>query len=393
MVLRRHWGLDPEVTFLNHGSFGACPTAVLAHQAELRDRMERQPVQFFVRDLPDLVDSARERIAEFVDADPEDIALVRNATEGVNAVVGRLSFEPGDEVVVTNHGYRACDNAVLHAVTQAGGRLVFAKFPLTGLTPDMVIDAIEDAVTERTRLALIDHVTSPTGLILPIERIVPLLEARGIPTLVDGAHGPGMLALSMRALEPAWYVGNFHKWTCAPKGSAFLFARKDHREGLHPATISHGYSFSAGGGGRSRYHLEFDWTGTHDPTASLATPFAIDFMASIFDGGWPAIRAHNRNLTLRGREILCERLGIDAPCSEDMIGNLAALSLPDKEGPPPSSPLYVNPLQDALIEQFGIEVPIVPWPDLPKRLVRISGALYNVEADYHRLAEALEQLI
>ena len=172
MTLQKYWRIDPDVTFLNHGSFGACPAFVLEHQAELRKRMEHQPVQFFVRDLPGLLDTARERIAQFLDANPKEIAFVRNATEGVNAVVGRMKFQPGDEVIVTNHGYRACENAAHHAVTQAGGKLVVAHFPFEGVSPQNVIDAITGAVTAQTKMAIIDHITSPTGLVLPIEEIV-----------------------------------------------------------------------------------------------------------------------------------------------------------------------------------------------------------------------------
>ncbi len=393
MSRSQHWGLDPKVTFLNHGSFGACPTEVLQEQMQLRQRMERQPVQFFVRDLPQLIDDARTRICDFLDADPDDIAFVRNATEGVNAVVGRMAFEPGDEVIVTNHGYRACENAAHHAVTRAGGKLVIAHFPFEGVTPELVVESITNAITDRTRMALIDHITSPTGLILPIEEIVRALESRGVPTLVDGAHAPGMVDLSIRRLAPAWYVGNFHKWVCAPKGSAFLYARRDLQAGLHPATISHGYSFPMGADTHSRYHLEFDWTGTQDPTPWLSTPRALDFVASLDEGGWPAVRKACRALTLRGRDILCSRLGLEPPSPDSMVGQLAALRLPPCEGPPPSSPLYVNPLQDQLLSQFDIEVPIVPWPESPERLVRISAAPYNVEDDYHRLANALERLI
>ena len=393
MNLSTHWKLDPEITFLNHGSFGACPTAVLERQMEFRAQMERQPVQFFVRDLPDLLDTSRNRVAQYLDAESNDIAFVRNATEGVNAVVGRMDFKPGDEVLVTSHGYRACENAALHAVRKAGGKLVFANFPFEGITPEDVLESISSQVSSRTKMALIDHITSPTGLVLPIEKIVRHLESVGVPTLVDGAHAPGMLDLSLKTLNPAWYVGNFHKWVCAPKGSAFLYARRDLHEGLHPASISHGYSFPLGAETHSRYHLEFDWTGTQDPTPWLTTPYAIEFMESICEGGWPAIRERNRQLTLRGRDIICHRLGIAAPSPDSMIGQLAALRLPPAEGPPPTSPLYVNPLQDELLNDFRIEVPIVPWPDSPERLVRISAALYNVEEDYERLATALEQLI
>ena len=388
-ALRAHWALDPEVLFLNHGSFGACPTAVLAHQRELRARLERQPVQFFVRDLQGLLDTAREAAAAFVGADPAGFAFVPNATTGVNAILRSLSLSPGDALLVTNHGYPACSNTVEYVAARAGATVQVAEFPFHGITPDAVVDAVLDTVTEQTRVALIDHITSPTGLVLPVARLVSALRERGVAVLIDGAHAPGMLDLDVTALGATWYVGNFHKWTCAPKGAAFMYAAPEVRGDLHPVVISHGYSAPLSSPEQSRFRVEFDWTGTMDPTAWLATPFAMEYVGGLVSGGWPRIREHTHRQVVAAQKMLAEALQVERPCPDSMLGTLAAVPLPDAEGPPPQSPLYVSPLQDALLEEHGIEVPVVPWPSHPARLIRVSAALYNHPDEYGVLAQAL----
>lgn len=386
-----HWTLDPEINFLNHGSFGACPRQVLAYQSELRDRIERQPVQFFLRDIYDLIDDARRTVGNFLDAPPENLAFVRNATEGVNAILRTIELKAGDEILVTNHGYPACKNVVDFVAGRQNAAVVVVDLDFEGLTRAKVHDQILDQVSDRTRVALIDHVTSPTGVILPVDTLVPELEQRGVMTLVDGAHGPGMLNVSLRTLQPSWYVGNFHKWVCAPKGAGILFARSDRQAGLHPATISHGFSLEGKVPGRSLLHLEFDWTGTHDPTAWLSVPKAIQTIEEMIPGGWPAVRERNRALVLRARNHLASILGVEIPTEDSMIGHLAALPLPPSSDP--VSHLYGTPFQDRLVRDFGVEVPIVPWPDPPNRLIRVSAALYNDFEDYRSLGIALQRLL
>ncbi|HEY8431452.1 MAG TPA: aminotransferase class V-fold PLP-dependent enzyme [Sandaracinaceae bacterium] len=388
--LRAHWLLDPSVTFLNHGSFGACPRAVLERQTALREAMEREPVRFFVFELEPLWEAARAEAAAFVGARPDDFLFVRNATEGVNAVLRSLSFAPGDELLTTDHAYGACRNALEHAARASGARVVVAHVPFPIASPDEVLERILDAVTPRTRLALIDHVTSPTALVFPIERIVRELAARGVDTLVDGAHAPGMIDLDVRAIGAAYYTGNFHKWTCAPKGAGFLVARKDKQEGLHPACISHGYSSTRA---RKRLLEEFDWTGTCDPTPWLCVPEAIRTVAALVEGGWPAVRAHNHRLALEAQRVLCEALAIDPPAPAAMIGSMAALPLPEGGASVPISALYADPLQRALFELHRIQVPIPPWPAPPARLVRVSAHLYDHLDEYVRLGAALRELL
>jgi isopenicillin-N epimerase len=385
--LRRHWTLDPAVVYLNHGSYGACPRPVLEAQRRLRERMESQPVQFFVRDLERLLDRARTGLADFLNAAPEDIAWVNNATAGVNAVLRSLDLKPDDELIITDHAYNACRNALDYVARKSGSRVVVAPIPFPLDSADVVIDSFVSRVTDRTRLALIDHVTSPTGLVLPVERLVSALSALGVDTLIDGAHAPGMLELDIKQLAPTYYTGNCHKWLCAPKGAGFLYVRRDRQRFIHPVAISHGANSARTD--RSRFLMEFDWTGTDDPTAALCVPHAIDFLAGLQPGAWQGLRSRNHQLVLAGRRMLAETLDLPMPCPEAMIGSLASLPLPARGREPESQPFDRDPLQDRLLTRWGIEVPIIPWPEPPNRLLRISAQVYNSRNDYKRLCEAL----
>jgi isopenicillin-N epimerase len=403
--LATQWPLDPAITFLNHGSFGSCPRSVLEAQRRWRDRLEAQPVQFLARDLPGLLAEARAAVGAFVGADPDDLGFVANATGAVNAVVRSLRFEPGDELLTDDHEYNATINVLRHVAERDGARVVVARIPLPVRSEDEVVGAIVNAVTPRTRFALISHVTSPTALIFPIERIVAELAARGVETLVDGAHAPGMLPLDIDRIGAAWYTGNLHKWVCAPKGSAFLHARRD-RQSIRPNTISHGANRAiADGGAPSRFRAEFDWQGTLDPTPWLAVPDALRFVDGALEGGWRAVMDRNRRLAARARTVVAEALGLpdEVPAPASMLGAMVALPLPGT-GPlaasgAGSSPLDTDPLQQRLVDDDRIEVPIYPWPvpaaESPgpaTRLIRVSSALHNGPDDAERLAAALRRL-
>jgi isopenicillin-N epimerase len=382
------WPLDGSVAFLNHGSFGACPTEILRHQAALRAEMEAEPVRFLGRELDDRLDVARTALAGFVGADADDLAFITNATGGVNAVLRSLPFSAGDDLLTTDHAYAACRNTLDYVGQRSGARIVVATIPFPVDSPDAVVDAVLAKVTPRTRLALLDHITSPTGLILPIERLVAELAGRGIETLVDGAHAPGMVPLDLRSLGAAYYTANCHKWLCTPKGSAFLWVRRDRQADVHPLTISHGAT--AVRAGRSRFRLEFDWTGTQDPTAWLTVPKAIDYLGALVPGGWPALMARNCALALDMRRLLCAATGTEPACPDEMIGSLASVVLPDSLTGETGWRVR-DPLQARLFDGWGIEVPIMRWPASPRRLIRVSAQLYNSADQYARLAEALRQ--
>ena len=381
------WTLDPEIIFLNHGSFGACPRPVLEEQSALRARMERQPVQFF-RDLEGLLDSARAELAALVGADADDLTFVSNATSGVNTVLRSLFLEPGDELLTTNHAYNSCRNA-LRWQEKSGVRMVVAQVPWPIAGPAQVVEAVLARATPRTRLVLLDHVTSPSGLVFPVASLVRALAERGIDTLVDGAHAPGMIELNVTSLGAAYYTGNCHKWLCAPKGAAFLHVRRDRQDRVRPLAVGHGLNSTRTD--RSRFRLEMDWIATADPTPFLCVPAAIRFLSGLLPGGLPALQARNRALALQAQGILSAALGVERPAPPEMIGTLAAVPLPDYRGAPPDGRgAWWHPLQRTLLEEHQIEVPIFPFPELPRQVVRVAAQIYNSPEQVERLAAAIQ---
>ena len=386
VALAARWTLDPSVVFLNHGSFGACPREVLEHQAALRAEMEAEPVRFLSRELDGRLDRARAALGAFLGADPDDLGFVPNATSGVNAVLRSHAFAAGDELLTTDHAYNACRNALEYVAERMGARVIVVPVPFPVASPEAIIDGVLARVTPRTRLALLDHVTSPTGIVLPIARLCAELGARGVEVLVDGAHAPGMVPLDLPALGATYYSGNCHKWLCAPKGSAFLWVRAERRAEVRPLTISHGANRKKPG--RSRFRMEFDWTGTADPTAWLTVPAAIACVGGMLPGGWPAVMARNHALAVEARRLLCAAAGTPPACPDTMLGSLASVILPAGATTDVvwSRP---DPLQGRLFDHWHIEVPVMSWPAPPRRLIRVSAQLYNTREQFARLAEAL----
>jgi isopenicillin-N epimerase len=386
----RLWWLDPNIAFLNHGSFGACPKAVLNHQSELRQELEREPVDFMVRKLEPMLDLARAALARFVGAKPDNLVFVRNATSGVNAVLRSLTFNRGDEILVTDHEYNACRNVVDFVAARSGARVVVAPIPFPLANEEQIIAPILERLTSRTRLAMLDHITSQTAMVMPIQPIIRELESRNVPVLVDAAHAPGMVPLNLTKLGASYYTGNCHKWICAPKGAALLYVREDRQAEIRPTVISHGANSPRKD--RVRFQIEFGWAGTWDPTAMLSVPFALEYMGSLLPGGWPEVMRRNHALAVAARNILCRVLELEAPCPDSMIGSIASIPIKDgKTIKPPKTPLYLDALQEKLFKQWKIEVPVIPWPAPPKRLLRISAQLYNSLPQYERLGEALRE--
>ena len=386
--LAARWTLDPAVDYLNHGSFGACQAEVLEFQAGLRRELEREPVDFLWRRLPGRLEAARGALGTFLGADPDDLAFVPNATAGVNAVVRSLELSSGDEILTTDHAYGACRKALEYVAARCGARIVAATVPFPLAGEEEVVGPLLAAVTPRTRLAMLDHVTSPTALVLPVERLVRELSGRGVDTLVDGAHAPGMVPLDLEGLGAAYYTGNAHKWLCAPKGAAFLHVRKDRRKGLHPAVISHGYA----GLSEERFRAEFDWTGTADPTPFLAVPEALRVVGSLVPGGWPEVMERNRALALAARRIVGGALGVEPAAPEGMIGSMAAIPLPAFAPGAPGEGLTNEQLMNRCRER-GVETWLFPWRCAGGMVVRVSAQLYNREEQFQRLAGMLREAL
>ena len=362
--------------FLNHGSFGACPKPILDLQARLRQEMEAAPVQFLWRHYEERLEPARAEVARFVGARPRDLVFVTNATTGVNAVLRSLKLRRGDELLTTSHDYNACHNVLR------------VPFPLRGAGE--IVEAVLQSVTPHTRLAMFDHVTSTTALVFPVAQLVRELSARGVDVLVDGAHAPGMLPLQLARLGAAYYTGNLHKWVCAPKGAAFLWVREDKQQEIQPAVISHGHNTPRPG--FSTFQDRFDWAGTTDPTAWFCAAEAIRWLERLYPGGWPAIRDANHQLAVAARRLLCDRLQVEPPCPERMLGAMATLPLPESfQGRPRSGKIDAEQLR--LYDEFGIELPFFRFGSPERRYFRLSAHLHNSLAEYEYLAKALQTLL
>jgi len=376
------WPLDPEVVYLNHGAFGSCPRPVQQTADAIRARFERAPMQFVMRDAESLIDATRAAAAPLMGADGEDLVFVQNATTAVCTVLASLPVRPGDELLVTDHAYNACRNALnLHA-RRTGMSVVVARVPFPCAGPDEVVAAVLGAVTARTRLALLDHVSSPTALLFPIAELVRALSGRGVDTLIDGAHAPGMVPLDLRALGATYYAANLHKWCGVPKTAAVLYVRRDRQADLHPLVIGHGANSPRTD--RSRFLLEFDWVGTHDPAAVMSLPAALQYMGGLLPGGLPALRDRNHELAVRARTLLMDALGLDAPCPAEMLGAMTTLPLPA------TMPMSAPALYEALWRKHRIEAPVFDWPAPGGRpMLRVCAQIYNDLSQYEKLANAV----
>lgn len=385
------WDFDPAITYLTHGTYGACPRPVIEFQRALRAELEANPIRFLTRELEGRLDAARATVAEFLNADPEGLVAVPNATTGVATVLESLRLRPGDELLTNDHEYNATVNALETVAARAKGRVARVEVRLPIRHPEEVVEAHLAAVTPRTRVALISHVTSPSGLVFPIETLVRELDRMGVDTLVDAAHAPGMLPLDLRALGAAWWTGNGHKWLCGPKGAGMLYAREDKRADLRPLVTSHGRNDPRPG--RPLLWKEFDWQGTQDPTAFLSLPEALRVIGALDPGGWPAHMASNHEKALAGRRLLTDRLSLEPIAPESMVGAMAAIALPIEP-----HEATTDALTTALAADDRFEVPVVSFParacrvpgQPPARaLLRISAQRYNEPSDYERLADVL----
>lgn len=372
--------LEEGVTFLNHGSFGAVPRVVFDEQTELRRQVEARPVEMLGRRCEELIDSAKESVAAWLGVRPVDFGLVTNATEGVNAVLRSLTFRPGDELLTTTHVYNAVRQAMRYVAGRWGAGYRELDVPLPVRSADDIARHVLNGISDRTRLLVIDHITSPTALVFPVEQITQGCDARGIDVLIDGAHAPGMIELDVARTGAAYYAGNLHKWSCAPKGAGFLWVRPDRQADIHPTIISHllGQGFAR----------EFGWQGTRDLSAWLAVPRALAFMAEL---GWDRVREHNRAMAAWAHRMLCHRWGVEpvSPLDGSLLGSMATMNLPGALGR--MSEAEVRTLQQRLYTEHRIEVPLHAFPGGPP-LLRVSCQVYNAAQDYERVGEVIARL-
>jgi isopenicillin-N epimerase len=376
-ALRPLFNLQADAVFLNHGSFGLTPRAVLAAQAALRAEMESQPVRFLGRQrLQPRLRTTAQQLGPFLGVDGEDLAFVDNATTGINAVLRSLDLKPGDEILVTDHTYGAVHNTVRYVCARSRASMVEVRLPFPTHSADAIVEAITASLSPRTRVAVLDLVTSVSALVMPVARLAAACRAAGAQVLVDAAHAPGMLDLDVPALGADWVSANLHKWLFAPKGCGFLWARKEAQADLHPTVISHGFERGFTG--------EFDWTGTRDPTAWLSLPAALAFYRAMGDG---ALRARNHDLAVAAAALLAERWGTETGAPADMLGAMAAVRLPGQRS---ATAEAAHALNNALWERHRIEVPVTAIG--PHLWLRISAQIYNEPADYERLAAAVARM-
>jgi isopenicillin-N epimerase len=373
--IRSLWGLDYSKLIVNHGSYGATPLEVLAAQDDWRRRMEASPTLFMATELPAAIRKAADAVGAAIGARGEDIALVDNSTAAINAILGSIPFAPGDEILVNDHTYGAVLKTARHIAARTGAVIVTAKLPFPDPTAETLIAAHLDAVTPRTRLAIVDHITSPSALVMPLATMVAAFRDAGVPVLVDGAHGPGHVPLDMAAIGADYYVGNGHKWWMGAKGAGFLWAAPQHQAGLHPTIISHGYG--------SGFLAEFDWTGTRDWSAALALSNAIAFHNRL---GGTALMDSNRALARAAAEKLAARFATRTASPADLEGAMSLVELP-----------FGGPATDeralALRHMFydlGCDIPIhmlagTIW-------LRLSAQAYNLSSDYDRLGDLVDMV-
>jgi isopenicillin-N epimerase len=380
--------LRPEVVFLNHGSFGACPRPVLEVYQAWQLELERQPVEFLGRRFADLMRTARQALATYVGAETNDLVYVPNATTGLNVVARSLPLQPGDEVLTTDHEYGALDRTWRFVCQKRGAVYVKQLLPLPLESAEQAVDTIWAGVTPRTRVLFVSHITSPTALILPVMELVRRARQAGILTVIDGAHTPGQIDLELDALGADFYSGNCHKWLCAPKGAGFLYARQEVQPLLEPLVVSWGWNRDAQPSevcetseGSSRFVDEQEWQGTCDPAAYLSVPAAIQFQV---EHDWQRVRRECHKLLREARQRITELTGLPSLCpnSPEWYAQMAAFPLPPCDG---------ATLQRRLYDEYRVEVPIIEWND--RQLMRVSVQGYNTEADLNALVTALARLL
>lgn len=382
MIFKDLFLLDPDITFLNHGSFGATPKPVFADYQEWQRRLESQPVHFLTKILPDLLHEARSLLGMYLNAAAEELVFIPNATYGVNAIARSLDLQPGDEVLATNHEYGACDR-VWQFVCQKTGAL-YRRQPVSfpSGTQSDIVEQIWSGVNERTRLIFTSHITSPTALTIPTAEICARARHAGILTLVDGAHAPGQIPVNLGAIGADFYSGNCHKWMLAPKGAGFLYASPGVQHLVQPLVVSWGWqaeeSFTTG----SQFVDYFQWRGTDDPAACLAVPAAIRFMEQ---HNWEDVRRQCCSLLGQSLERIGELTGLPGlyPASDGCFHQMGAAELPYQPD--------LRVFKQRLYDEYWVEVPCVEWEG--RNFLRISVQAYNDQSDIDRLIQALMSLL
>lgn len=371
--------LDPDITFLNHGSFGACPRPVHEIYQNWQVQLERQPVKFLGRDFSELMRQSRSELAEFLKVKQDDIVFFTNPTTAANMLVRNLDLQPGDEVLATNHEYGAMDRAWRYICKQRSASYINLPVPLPLKSQDSIADLFWSGVTEKTKVIFLSHITSQSALIFPVAEICRHARQAGILTIIDGAHAPGQIDLDLTTIGADAYIGALHKWFCAPKGASFLYASTWLQPKLDPLVVSWGYESDSPG--PSRFIDYHEWQGTRDPAAFLSVPAAIRFQK---ENNWDQVRRDCHLLAAETRRRINALTGFEPFCPESgqWFGQMCSIRLPSVD---------LTVLKNKLYDEFKIEVPVFEWNHIP--MMRVSFQAYNNQRDSQALLSALESLL
>jgi len=379
--LKEQFLLDPDIIFLNNGSFGACPRPVFEDYQRWQQELERRPVEFLGRQAVDLLGVARVKLGEYLTCDADDVVYFPNPTTAINMVARSLNLKPGDEILTTNHEYGAMSRTWRFICSKTGAKYIKRSVPLPVTSQDVVVENFWQGVTDRTQVIFISHITSPTALVFPVKEICRRARDAGILSIVDGAHAPGQITVNVSEIGADFYTGACHKWMLSPKGSSFLYASNEVQESLDPLVISWGYECDPGFGSGNQFIDYHEWQGTRDIAAFLSVPAAIEFMAA---NDWERVRDSCHNLSVNVLEQINALTGLDSICSEGekWFGQMVSARLPEVD---------IDDLQAKLYSQYQIEIPLMRWNDQP--LIRVSIQAYNSQDDVDKLLEVLSQLL
>ncbi len=379
--LKEHFLLDPNVVFLNHGSFGATPKPVFQAYQNWQLCLERQPVLFLGREYNELLLASRVALAGYLNADANDLVYIPNATHGVNIIAHSLQLNPADEILTTDHEYGACDYTWEFICSKTGATYIHQSIPLPVHSVDEVVEQFWSGVTPRTKVIYLSHITSPTALRMPVEEICRRARQAGILTIIDAAHSPGQISLDLKSLDADVVFGNCHKWMLAPKGAAFLYVKRETQNQVDPLIVSWGFVPTPETTTGSRFIDLLQWTGTKDPTAALTVPEAIRFMQ---EHDWQQVRRDCHTLLCQAIESVCDLTKLPPlyPLDSEFYSQMAIAPLP-------SSNLVV--LKSRLYDEYHIEVPLTQWQD--RQFIRISIQAYNDQNDVDALLYALQALL
>ena len=373
--------LAPDVTFLNHGSFGATPKPVMEAYQNWQIRLENQPVKFLGREINELLSDARKALGSYLNVDADDLVFIPNATHGANIIARSLQLAPGDEVLSTNHEYGACDYAWEFACQKNGSHYIRQPIPLPIQSEEEIGKQFLKGLTQRTKVIYLSHITSPTALRLPVKQICNYARERGILTIVDAAHSPGQIPVDLQDIGADVFFGNCHKWMLSPKGAGFLYVRPEIQSLIEPLIVSWGYHATAEIASGSQFIDYLQWTGTHDPAAYLSVPAAIQFMQ---ENDWDKVQQECHGLLRSAIERICELVEMEPlyPLDSDLYAQMGIAPLPNSD---------LGLLKKRLYGEYKVEVPLIQWED--KQFIRISIQGYNFQEDIDILVSALEVLL